>query len=253
MKEVIPMKQPLLLPYGKTEALKYACSQLQKSGFVLTDAPSQAVTHLLLPVPSFEPNGSVKGGGNLTQLLSRLPKDITIIGGNLSSLPAGYSKLDLLQSEIYLSKNAAITAHCAIKLTLAQLPCTLDGCPVLVVGWGRIGKCLSKLLAQIGARVTVAARKETDRAMLAALGYQAVAIDQITPEQYRVIFNTAPQLLLPDCSAGALKIDLASKPGITGPDVIWARGLPNKDAPESSGALIAEHIANYLMETEVTT
>lgn len=253
MKEVIPMKQPLLLPYGKTEALKYACRQLQKSGFVLTDTPSQAVTHLLLPVPSFEPDGSVKGGGNLAELLSRLPKDITIIGGNLTSVPTGYGKLDLLQSEIYLSKNAAITAHCAIKLALAQLPCTLDGCPVLVVGWGRIGKCLSKLLAQMGARVTVAARKETDRAMLVALGYRAITINQIAPEQYRVIFNTAPQLLLPDCIAGALKIDLASKPGITGPDVIWARGLPNKDAPESSGALIAEHIANYLTETEVTT
>lgn len=247
------MKQPLLLPYGKTQALMYACHQLQINGFVLTDTPNQAVTHLLLPVPSFEPDGSVKGGGNLTELLSGLPKDITIIGGNLSSIPAGYRKLDLLQSETYLSQNAAITAHCAIKLALAQLPRTLDSCPVLIVGWGRIGKCLSKLLQQIGAQVTVAARKETDRAMLVALGYQAIPISQIAPEQYRVIFNTAPQLLLPDCSAGALKIDLASKPGITGPSVIWARGLPNKDAPESSGALIAEHIANYLTETEAST
>lgn len=253
MKEVIPMKQPLLLPYGRTEALKYACSQLQNSGFVLTDTPSPAVTHLLLPVPSLGPDGSVKGGGDLADLLSRLPKDITVMGGNLSSVPSSYRKLDLLQNETYLSQNAAITAHCAIKLAMAQLPCTLDGCPVLVVGWGRIGKCLGKLLMNMGALVTVAARKETDRAMLLALGYRAAPISQIDPEQYRVIFNTAPQLLLPDCSASALQIDLASKPGITGPNVIWARGLPNKDAPESSGALIAAHIANYLMETEVTT
>lgn len=240
------MKRILLFSCGQTKALTYACRQLQKMGFAFTDKPSQQVTHLLLPAP-------LKEVETLSSILSQLPDDITIIGGKLPPIPDSYQIFDLLKDETYLAKNAAITAHCALKLAMAQLPCTLDNCPVLIVGWGRIGKCLAQLLQQIGAHVTVSARKATDRAMLKALHYDTVTIDHIDPAQYRIIFNTAPHLILPDCPGDALKIDLASVAGITGPDVIWARGLPSKDAPESSGALIAKHIADYLTKTEVIT
>ena len=245
------MKQVLLFPYGQTKALTYACRQLQKLGFLLADKPSQQVTHLLLPVPAFDANGHVKGTGALDPILSQLPADIAVIGGKLSCIPDRYQKIDLLEDEVYLAENAAITAHCALKLALAQLPCTLDNCPVLVVGWGRIGKCLARLLRQVGAKVTVAARKQTDQAMLNALGYDTLSPNLIDPDRYRVIFNTAPHPLLPNCPGHALKIDLASVAGITGADVIWARGLPNLDAPENSGILIAKHIADYFKKTEV--
>ena len=46
----------------------------------------------------------------------------------------------------------------------------LADCKVLVIGWGRIGKCLAALLKGLEADVTVVARKETDRAILHALG-----------------------------------------------------------------------------------
>ena len=47
---------------------------------------------------------------------------------------------------------------------------------------------------------------------------------------------------LPDCRGNALKIDLASCPGMLGDDVIIARGLPGKYVPESSGRLIARRL-----------
>ena len=50
----------------------------------------------------------------------------------------------------------------------------------------------------------------------------------------------------PDC----YKLDLASIQGIPGQDVIWARGLPEKDAPESSGKLIADAINRLLFKKE---
>lgn len=241
------MKRCVLLPCGHSAALEYACTLLQNAGITLAKTPCDAVTHLLLPIPSFEPDGSVKGGGDLNELLSLLPESITVIGGNLHSVPDNYPKIDLLQDPVYLANNAAITAHCAIKVALHHLPCTLENCPVLVIGWGRIGKCLSRLLRQLDARITVAARKETDRATLLSLGYNAIDTQHIAPESYRVIFNTAPFPVLPDCNSSALKIDLASSPGITGSHVIQARGLPGKYAPESSGKLIAE----YIMKSEV--
>jgi len=216
---------------------------------VIAAEPNTEVTHLLLPVPSFTPEGCIIGGGNLRTLLTLLPKDILVIGGNLDCPElVDYRTVDLLQDADYLALNANITAHCAIKVTLNNMGAILDGCDVLVVGWGRIGKCLAHLLRQMGACVTVCARKESDRSMLKALGYRAEDYASVDLQNYRVIYNTVPSMVFPDCPEGALKIDLASKLGLGGDDVIWARGLPGKDAPESSGALIARSLIPILRE-----
>ena len=66
-----------------------------------------------------------------------------------------------------------------------------------------------------------------------------------------MILNTVPVMVLPNCHERCLKIDLASMPGIGGEDVLWARGLPGKDAPEASGELIARTVLKYLNQ-EVT-
>ena len=230
----------ILYTAGYSPAISYCVQTLKNNGFTLLSEPSQEVTHLLLPVPSFAPDGSIVGGGNLATLLTLLPRNIVVIGGNLDRPELDYYHcIDLLQDEGYLAQNAQITAHCAIKLALNQLPVTLDNCQALVIGWGRIGKCLARLLRILGAEVTVAARKECDRSMLIALGYGATNLDNIRFSDYRVIFNTVPAMLFPSCPGNALKIDLASRLGLGSEDVIWARGLPGKDAPESSGRLIA--------------
>lgn len=224
---------------GSTAALAYAISYLKNMDYTIVAQPEDA-THLLLPVPSFESDGSIKGGGTLSALLSNLPRGITILGGNLECPElAGWNTVDFLQDPLYLAQNASITAHCAIKLAMTKLPVTLENQPVLVIGWGRIGKCLARLLRQLDAEVTVAARKEVDRAMLSALGYSTADTAQLDTAPFRVIFNTVPHPLSPYNPGKALKIDLASSLGLGGPDVIWARGLPSKDAPESSGELIA--------------
>lgn len=252
------MNTRIFFSAGHTDALDHCVRDLQYRGCNILSAPTDRVTHLLLPVPSFEPDGSLKGGGELSAVLERLPKSVTVIGGNLTH-PAlkDYSSIDLLKDPIYLAENANITAHCAVTLAAKQLPVTLQRCPVLVIGWGRIGKCLAALLRQLGAHVSVYARKEADKAMLLALEYD---IADITPPaydlmRYRVIFNTAPYMVLPaellkNCCPACLKIDLASVQGMEGKDVIWARGLPNKNAPESSGELIARTVLRLITRKE---
>ena len=232
---------------GHTDALVYAIRTLHDSGIEFLPCPDRQVTHLLLPVPSFDADGRIRGGGSLEALLWQLPEDVTIIGGMLDRPElTGYRTIDLLKDPEYVAQNASITAYCALCLAMQHLPVTLKGCSALVIGWGRIGKCLARLLKQMDAHVTVAARKETDRAMLQALNYTAVDTADIEPQLYRLIFNTAPQMLLPNCPGNSVKIDLASQPGIGGNNAIWARGLPGTDAPESSGALIAHTILHYI-------
>lgn len=244
------MNGPIFYTAGHTDALDHAVETLKQKGCVFAQQPDKTVTHLLLPVPSFEADGRVKGGGSLASVLESLSRNVTIFGGNLFNfVPAGYKTVDLLQDPFYLAQNADITAHCAVKLAVSKLLITLKGCHVLVVGWGRIGKCLAALLKNMGAVVTVAARKESDRAMLSALGYDTLDVRTLSYEllRFRIIFNTVPVMVLPAhkmqyCRTGCLKIDLASALGMEADDVIWARGLPNKDAPESSGDLIARTV-----------
>lgn len=231
------MRKLLVYPIGSTAATAFAVKYLKQEDIPLVDHPTPEVTHLLLDVPSREiPQG----------LLERLPETITVTGGNLTQPELeSYRKMDFLKNESYLANNAAITADCAIRVAAARMKSVFSGSPALVIGWGRIGKCLSSLLAQIGCIVTVATRKDSDRGILRALGYQAVDSGSLTLlKEYKLIFNTAPAPVLDKATLSqypeAIKIDLASSPGLDGPDIIWARGLPNLYAPESSGALIAD-------------
>lgn len=237
---------------GRSGALDHCVRILQEKGISFAPQPCPSATHLLLPVPSLDAQGHIKGDGFLPQVLGYLSPAATVIGGNLpADLLDGHPCIDLLQDEEYVCQNAYITAHCAMALAAERLDTTFRDCRCLIIGWGRIGKCLADVMDRLEAKVCVAARNFKDRAMLEALGYCAVPVSEIDPNAYDLIFNTAPQLLLPDCKGKALKIDLASKPGITGPDVIWARGLPGKMAPAAAGNQMARRILYYIKECEV--
>ena len=254
------MNKTIIYPAGNTAALTYACRNLSDRGVEIANSPAAKVTHLLLPVPSFDADGRIKGCGHPESVLADLPKNITVIGGNLTH-PAlqAYKTIDLLQDPTYVAVNAAITADCAIRIAGNNLPVVFQDCPVLIIGWGRIGKCLAAQLKALGANVTVSARKEADRGMLQALGYGTKSPDQLTHclMRYRIIFNTVPAPVLSEeqvahCQDDCVKIDLASVLGIAGKNVIWARGLPGKDAPESSGALIAKTILRLIAGKEAS-
>lgn len=225
---------------GITDASRFAREYLSSLGIATEDSPGPDVGEVLLDVPSFEAEGILRGGRPLEDLALR--EDIQIYGGNLQSLPGKFrDRTDFLQDPLYLAENAAITADAAVSLMEKQ---KLPGAPLLILGWGRIGKCLARKLRELGADVTVAARKETDRAMLKALGYHSAdpVFLRDSLHHYKGIVNTVPALLLgkeelEPCTG--FKMDLASRRGLEGDDVLWARGLPGKYAPEASGALIA--------------
>lgn len=217
------------------QATGYAAEYLKDAGLTVTEAPEPDSTHLLLPVP--------------TRCFDDLPKGLVIVGGNLHCLP-GYETIDLLKDPQYLAENAAITARCAVTL-IGKDPADL---PVLVLGWGRIGKCLGKFLGDAGARVTIAARNPADVAMIRALGYEGIPIDDAAAAVpgCGAVLNTIPAMVLPGLrpDPGCVVLELASRPGMAGDGIIRASGLPGKYAPAESGALIARRLLAILKEAE---
>ena len=249
------MNKFVLYPVGSSDSCQYAAIFLTQEGFTLTDHPSPDITHLLLDTPTFNEKGLLRNGTSLQELLRMLPESVTVIGGNLrQDYLCGYRTIDLLQDPYYLAKNAAITAECALHVAAQHMQATFADSTALILGWGRIGKCLAKLLSALGCSVTVAARKESDRAMLESFGYRAVDFSQVPQvlQSHTLLFNTVPAVplhsdILTNWSQG-VALDLASDPGMAGTQMIPARGLPGKYAPESAGKLIAGTITRFYKE-----
>ena len=162
--------------------------------------------------------------------------------------------------------NAVPTAEGAIQIALEEMPVTLHGSRVLVIGYGRLGRALAPRLAGLGVKVSVAARKYADLAWAESFGFGTEHTGQLRPWLcgYDLVINTVPARVLgeaelaelrPDC----LVIDLASKPGGVdldaaarlGKKVVWALSLPGKVAPVTAGRAIRTAIYNILSELGV--
>ena len=153
-----------------------------------------------------------------------------------------------------------------MQIAMEELPVTLHGARVLVLGFGRLGKLAAHRFAALGAKVTVAARKWADLAWAEAYGYAAEHIERLDGFLcgYDLVVNTVPVKVLTagrlaDLRPGCLVIDLASKPGGVDLDaaaqlgvrVIWALSLPGKVAPVTSGKIIRDTIYHILNELGV--
>ncbi len=168
---------------------------------------------------------------------------------------------DLMELDEVAILNGIPTAEGAIATAMEMTDFTLCSSKVLVMGYGRIGKILSKMLHGIGATVYVEARKEKDLAEIRAMGYIPVNLSELNKylDKFNIIFNTIPTILLDkerldiidkNCSI----IDLASSPGGVdfnyakeiGLSVVWALSLPGKVAPLSSAIYIKEAIDKIL-------
>ena len=162
--------------------------------------------------------------------------------------------------------NAVPTAEGAIQLAMEELSITIQGCRVLVLGYGRVGQATASRFAALGAKVSVAARKYADLARAESVG---LGVEQIGALRewlcgYDLVVNTVPARVLGEEELSALRegclvIDLASRPGgvdfsaaaALGVRAIWALSLPGKVAPVSSGRYIRDTIYNILRELGV--
>ena len=171
--------------------------------------------------------------------------------------------IDILEREEMAVLNAIPTAEGAIQIAMEELPITLNGSSVLILGYGRLGKVLARMLSGLGSEVYVAARKYSDIAWLKAYGIKAVYINELSKylAEMDLIINTIPSKILDHeklemIGKECLVIDLASKPGgvdfdkakMIGIKVIWALSLPGKVAPVTAANYMKQTIYNILQE-----
>lgn len=174
----------------------------------------------------------------------------------------GFRIIDYLEREELSILNAIPTAEGAIQIAMEELPITIHGAKVLVIGYGRCGKVLAKSLQALGASVTASARKYSDFAWMKVQGLQSAHTENLQNiGEYDLIINTVPSLILDEYLLNKIKrdcliIDISSKPGGVdlsvaaqlGVKVIWSLSIPGKVAPVTSGEIIKEAIYNIITE-----
>ena len=185
----------------------------------------------------------------LDDLTNQKYKDKTFIAGSIpdkakEKLEKSFGKvIDIMKQEELVVLNTIATAEGAIDVAINNTDIVIHGSKILILGFGRVAKEVANKFNGLSAKVTCAARKNTDLAWIKAFGYEAVNINDLKEDlnNYDIIINTVPKMIIDKeemqyMKKNVLLIDLASNPGgintddaqMLGLKFVWALALPRK-------------------------
>ncbi|HHW40401.1 MAG TPA: dipicolinate synthase subunit DpsA [Syntrophomonadaceae bacterium] len=229
---------------------------------------------VIFPMSGSDPNGNIKTLDDnchiqLTASVAELipPGTLVIIGFARDFMRNWADKYRWKLVEIGEMDSVAIlnsipSAEGAIQIAMEKLPITIHDSNSFVLGFGRLGKTLARMLRGIGAHVTVVARKRSDLARAFEMGYRPLVFTRLQQHvsEADIIFNTVPALVLDEKMLIAMKkdvfiVDLAAAPGGTdfvaanrlGVNAVLAPGLPGIVAPKTSGKILAQVIPQLIL------
>lgn len=247
--------------FGTDKRTEYIKLMIKEEGRLTED--SSLAKYIVAPTPFTKDNENVFGTDvSINTFINKCKGKIVFAGAipsfvkeKLDAKEVEY--YDLMEYEDVAVLNAIPTAEGAISVAMEMSDITLHGSNVLVLGFGKIGKVLSKMLLGIGANVYCEARNKKDLALIKALGYNSIDLrdlDKYLPK-FDYVFNTIPYLILDEIRLARLKkdvylIDLASKPGgidfnyakSNGMNVTHALALPSKVAPKTAALYFKQKI-----------
>ncbi len=176
---------------------------------------------------------------------------------------AGLKSFDYYKREELGIRNAYLTAEGVLEIILVNSEVTMKNLKILVTGYGKTGHAIADVLKRNYVDVSVAARKERDRARAEIGSLKSMDFSQIEncAGDFDFVINTVPQEvigenLLKHFREDCVFVEVASKPygiDITSAEkqnkrVIIAASLPGKYVAKSAGFFIADTIINIVKE-----
>ena len=219
---------------------------------------------ILLPIPSTRDGVNLCGSDiPLTDILNDVKSGELIIGYSIPDSVAEYitsrgaQPCDVAKDERFLDENAVLTAIGALEYLLTISNRAPSDLTVGIIGYGRIGSHLARILLFLGAKIIIYTSKNLTRVELGVLGVENRCINYTTPnlgdiEEIDVLFNTAPTKL-DDCFPGGKipqgleVIELASGnnfEGVTG--VTKLPSIPERNYPKSAGRAYFRAIKRFM-------
>ncbi|NLV16923.1 MAG: dipicolinate synthase subunit DpsA [Syntrophomonadaceae bacterium] len=173
------------------------------------------------------------------------------------------SLLEIIEMDEIAILNSIPTAEGALQIAMQELKTTIHGSRSMVLGFGRVGVTLGRMLRSLGSDVSVVSNQQSELARAYEMGCTRVPLELLEDRvsSMTVVFNTVPAAVLTGnvlrrMSPDTLIIDLASTPGGTdfetaneyGIKALLAPGLPGKVAPVMAGGILAEVIPRLIIE-----
>ena len=248
--------------YGVGERCAEAMRLLAEWGGDLPDD----VGIILLPIPTSR-DGVHLTGSTLTlhEVLTDVRPGEVVVG---YSIPDGEKEYitsrggrvcDVAGDEEFLDENALISAVGTLEYILSVSAKVPDDMHVGIVGYGRIGRHLARILMFLGANVRIYTSKNVTRVALGRLGVESREINYASPtlEDIRdldALVNTAPSPLA-ECfhdnkaPRGLCIIEVASGNNFDGIDgVVRLPSIPEKNYPKSAGRAYFHAIQRFMRE-----
>jgi len=229
---------------------------------------------VILPLPGTNAEGVIRAVYSEENLVlsekaicSIAPNALVIIGTARPFLKAwsekyGFTLLEVNDMDELAILNSIPTAEGAIQIAMEETRIAIHGSRSCIIGFGRVGVTLARVLKALGAEVTVVARNPGQLARAYEMGCERADYSQLRDivNSMDIIFNTVPQLVLDRsilkyANPDLLIIDLATQPGGTdfeaanalGIKAILAPGLPGKVAPVFAGRVLADVIPRLII------
>ncbi|WP_069799959.1 dipicolinate synthase subunit DpsA [Tepidibacillus sp. HK-1] len=233
------------------------------------------VDAVILPIVGTDEEGNVESIFSQKKLvlteehLSKLPKKAKIYTG----MAKPYLKkicndlqielVELLDRDDVAIYNSIPTVEGTLMMAIQNTDFTIHGSNSIVLGFGRTGITLARILQALGAHVKVGARRPEHIARIYEMGMVPFYVSQLEQVVYDVdlLFNTIPETVVTAKVIAAMPhhsliIDLASKPGGTdfryaekrGIKALLAPGLPGIVAPKTAGQIIANVLTRLVLE-----
>ncbi len=169
--------------------------------------------------------------------------------------------LEVAEDDELAILNSIPSAEGAIQLAMENSEKTIHGSKILVIGLGRCGMTLARMLKNLDAKVYVSVRNPANEARAYEMGFTPVMSGQENEllNEFDYIFNTVPNLMLPEeklklCTNIEVIVDIASPPGGVdfdfaknqGIKAILAPGLPGMVAPKTAADILAKVYPKFL-------
>ena len=153
--------------------------------------------------------------------------------------------------------NAVPTSEGVMGILISELPVTVHSAKCAVTGYGKVGRQIAQTLKNLGADVTVFARKQSDFADAFSRGIKGEPYSALRENErdFDALINTVPAKVLTRAELKNLKhdcllIETASAPFGTdfqaakelALNVIKANSLPGKVAPKTAGEIIGRAV-----------
>lgn len=228
---------------------------------------------IVLPLPVSKDGKTINAEApikeNIDELLSYVNEDKIVFGGIIGKGIENKLKkkniryFDYFAREELTLKNTVPTVQGILKVIMENIDYTIHSSEIAVFGYGRVGKITAEVLALLGAKVTVCARKNSDlvSAEIKHLNTCKINDFQNTANKFDIIINTVPYIVINRNIIGKVKkncliIDVSSAPyGVDFASALEYKinalqcpSLPGKVAPKSAGIIIGETIIDILKE-----